>query len=402
MKVLAFCDVDWMEGSGGVERALSEIYPRLIAQTDADIRLITLASKQLPREEECDGVRLVRARRLPLESLTGAQVSASVDVWATALRTARRFQPDIIHAHTLFYHTSLVAAAVARRSRVPLLLTLHLGALDALPQPYRAMSQLYERTVGRTLLAAASRILCVSDDVRQHARALGAEDAKLVVVPNGVDTARFAPQPRIPDRMPTVLCVGRLIFNKGPHYLLEAAAALHARGIPLRLVFAGDGPLEQTLRQQAARLNLQDVVEFRGRCDNVAALLGKADIFVRPSLTEGMSLAVLEAMAAGLPVIASDVSGTRQMIRDAIDGIITAPGSVSDLTRALARLLPDAELRARLGANARERALRYDWASVAAMTAIEMAHAARDTGVGRGRARAVPVRTGEEIAHASS
>lgn len=402
MKVLAFCDVDWMEGSGGVERALSEIYPRLTAGTGAEIRLITLASKQLPREEECGGVRLTRARRLPLEALTGAQVSASADVWMTAMRTARRFQPDIIHAHTLFYHTSLVAAAVARRNRVPLMLTLHLGALDALPQPYRAMSQLYERTVGRTLLSAAARIVCVSDDVRQHARALGAEDAKLVVVPNGVDTARFAPRYRVPDHVPTVLCVGRLIFNKGPHYLLDAAAAVRAHGIPFRLVFAGDGPMEQTLRQQAERLNLHDAVEFRGRCDNVAALLGEADVFVRPSLTEGMSLAVLEAMAAGLPVVASDVSGTRQLIQHERDGIITAPGSVADLVRALTLLLPDAELRARLGANARARALLYDWSSVATMTAAEMTHAAHDPGVRRGRARAVPVRTGEEIAHASS
>lgn len=402
MKVLAFCDVDWMEGSGGVERALSEIYPRLIAQTGAEVRLITLASAQLPREEECGGVRLVRARRVPLESLTGAQVSASVDVWAMARRTVRHFQPDVIHAHTLFYHTSLVAAAVAKRARVPLLLTLHLGALDALPQPYRAMSQLYERTVGRALLAAATRIICVSEDVRQHARALGAAAAKLAVVPNGVDTARFAPVGRIPNRVPTVLCVGRLIFNKGPHYLIEAAAAMHARGIALRLVFAGDGPMEQTLRQHAARLNLHDSVEFRGRCDNIAALLGEADIFVRPSLSEGMSLAVLEAMAAGLPVIASDVSGTRQMIRDMIDGIITTPGSVAGLTNALALLLPDAALRARLGANARARALLYDWSSVAAMTGTEMTQAARDPGVGRGRARTLPVRTGEEIIHASS
>ncbi len=402
MKVLAFCDVDWMEGSGGVERTLSEIYPRLVAHTGADIRLITLASKRLPREEEYDGVRLVRARRLPLESLTGAQISASVDVWATALRTARHFQPDIIHAHTLFYHTSLVAAAVAGRSRVPLILTLHLGALDALPQPYRTMSQLYERTIGRTLLAAASRIICVSEDVRQHARALGAEGAKLVVVPNGVDTARFAPRCRVPAPVPTVLCVGRLIFNKGPHYLLDAAAAVRERGIPLRLVFAGDGPMEQTLRQQATRLNLDDVVEFRGRCDNVAALLAEADIFVRPSLTEGMSLAVLEAMAAGLPVVASDVSGTRQLIRNDRDGIITAPGSVADVARALARLLPDAEMRTRLGTNARRRALLYDWSSVAAMTATEMTRSLRDSRVGRGRARSVPVRSGEEIIHASS
>lgn len=375
MKVLAFSDVAWPEGSGGVERSLREIYPRLATRHGAEIWLVTLADSGLPRREHRDGVTILRTRRLPLERVTGAQVTISVDAWRAGLRAAQVFRPDLIHAHTLFYHTSLVAAVVARRAHRPLLLTLHLGAIDALPQPYRTATRLYERTVGRALLIAARRIICVSEDVRRHALALGATAHKLVMVPNGVDAARFAPRQHQARPVPTVVCVGRLIFNKGQQHLLEATADLRRRGISLRLLLVGDGPQEAELRRQAAAYHLDEQVTFLGRRDDVEAVLADADVFVRPSLSEGMSLAVLEAMACGLPVIATDVSGTRQLIRHGTDGIVVQPGSVPQLSEALERLLRDAPLRQRLGHNARQRALAYNWERVAEATAKEMKHA---------------------------
>lgn len=374
MKVLAFCDVDWEEGSGGVEHTLSELYPRLVAGHPLDICLITLAQGCAPRCEERSGVRVVRARSLPLESLTGAQTSVSITVWRASVKAMRAFRPDVIHAHTLFYHTSLVAAAMAKRFDVPLLLTLHLGSLDALPAPYRIASQVYERTVGRAVLAAATRVICVSDDVRAHARSLGGAPRKLTVIPNGVDLVRFAPCMRVNPDVPTVLCVGRLIFNKGQHYLLDAVAALTEQGLGMRLVFVGDGPMEGRLRRRAAALGIGAITEFHGRSDRVDALLAQADIFVRPSLSEGMSLAILEAMAAGLPVIASDVSGVRQLIRNNTDGLVVPPRRVPELSAALARLLGDARLRNALGAHARQRALAYGWSRVVSATAEVMMH----------------------------
>jgi glycosyltransferase involved in cell wall biosynthesis len=375
MRIRAFSDVAWPEGSGGVERTLVELYPRLVAGHGAEVCLVTLADRQLPRREHAAGIEMVRARRMPLERITGAQVSASFDVWRTAMRAADRFKPGLVHAHTLFFHTSLVAMAVAKRHRVPFLLTLHLGAVSALPQPYRAATQLYERSAGKALLAAATRVICVSEDVHRHALALGVPAEKLVTVPNGVDAARFQPAERPVRETPVVLSVGRLIFNKGLHFLIEAAAQLRDSGLSFHVQLAGDGPMEGKLRQQVADRGLEDTVTFLGRRDNVESLLGEADIFVRPSLSEGMSLAVLEAMAAGLPLVATDVSGTRQLIQDGVNGLIARPGVVEDLTAALARLLPDPHLRAEFGANARRRALAFDWSAVAESTAKEMTRA---------------------------
>lgn len=376
MRVLAFSDFAWPEGSGGVERTLAEIYPRLVRRGHTQVQIIALAGANLPRQEDQDGVLVRRARRVPLERLTGAQVSASLDAWPVARRAVREFRPDLVHVHSLYFHTSLVGAGLARAYRLPLLVTMHLGAVDALPQPYRAASTLYERTAGRLLLANARRIICVSNNVREHALSLGAGPEKSVVVPNGVDCLRYAPGAGSRSTTPTLLCVGRLIFNKGQHILLEAVAALRRAGIALRVLFAGDGPMEQRLRRQAAELGLDDAtVIFLGRRDDVGELLSQADLFVRPSLSEGMSLAVLEAMAAGLPVVVTDVSGNRELTRSGHDGVIVPPGSAQQLAAALRRLVGDAAYRKELGARGRQRALQYDWSAVARQTEEEMIRA---------------------------
>ena len=382
LRVLAFSDFAWPEGSGGVERCLAEIYPRLVEAGTAAVELITLSNGTAPRAESRDGVRITRLPRVPLDRLLGMQVTVSAAVWPESLRAARRFRPNLIHAHTLFFHTSIVAAVLSFWLKVPLLLTLHLGAADALPQPYRALTQIYERTLGRLLLKRGARIICVSDDVVAHAITLGASREKVVMIPNGVNLAQFAPPDgdrELPEdrNLPTVTCVGRLIMNKGQHFLLDAASEARDRGFRFRLLFVGDGPMESRLRDQTRALNLNDTVEFLGHRDDVPWLLSQSDIFVRPSLTEGMSLAVLEGLAAGLPVIATDVSGTAQMIEDGRNGFIVRPGSVADLSAALTRLLASTELRRSIGRAARLRAADFDWSSVARETGREMIRARR-------------------------
>lgn len=380
MRVLAFSDVALPEGSGGVERTLEEIYGRLAVRQQADVRLVALGDRGAGSRSACGRYPVYRAPRLPLDRATGAQLAISASVWRLGARLARGFRPHLIHAHTLFFYSSLVAAALARWSRTPLLLTVHVGALSALPQPYRSAAQLYERTAGRLLIRAARRVICVSGDVREHVLSLGADPSKVTVVPNGVDLRGFAPQSwpdsRADDGRPVLLCVGRLIVNKGQPDLLAAAATLKSEGRRFRIVLAGDGPLERQLERDVARRGLSDEVTFLGRRDDVAALMRQADVFVRPSLSEGMSLAVLEAMASGLPVVLTDVSGSRELIEPGVSGLLVRPGDVEGLTSALRRLLLDHELRRALGRDARRAAERYSWDHVADATAAEMSRVA--------------------------
>ena len=372
IRILVLSDVAAPEGSGGVERTLPELYGRLAASGRAQVHLLAFGSGALPREELRDRVHIHRASRLPLDRLTGAQLALSAAVWRRGFALARELQPHVVHAHTLFFHTSLVAATVARLTRAPLLLTVHVGSLAALPQPYRGASGLYERSVGRLLLAAAARVICVSEDVRTHVRSLGIAPQKLAVVPNGVDLERFAPAPRSGDGAPVVVSVGRLIMNKGLLDLIEAAALLRDADVAFELRLIGEGPQRAALEVAVQRHRLEERVRFLGRRDDVPELLGQSDVFVRPSLSEGMSLAVLEAMAAGLPVVASDVSGTRELIADGESGAIVPPGNPRRLASALRPLLEDHAGRRAMGQAARRRAERHGWDRVADATWAEL------------------------------
>jgi glycosyltransferase involved in cell wall biosynthesis len=133
--------------------------------------------------------------------------------------------------------------------------------------------------------------------------------------------------------------------------LLRAAAELPEAVF----AFAGDGPLRPELEREAARLGVEDRVRFLGHREDVPDLLAASDVFALPSLYEGSSLALLEAMAAGRAVVSSSIGGTAELIEDGANGLLVPPGDVGALSSAIRRLLRDDGLRARLGAEGRDR-----------------------------------------------
>jgi hypothetical protein len=152
---------------------------------------------------------------------------------------------------------------------------------------------------------------------------------------------------------PVVLVCARLDEQKGHDVLLEAAARLPE----VMFILAGDGPERGRLEAQAAALGLTDRVRFLGQRDDVPALLGACDVFALPSLYEGSSLAVLEAMSAGCTVVTSDIPGTNELVIDGQTGLLTPPGDPGALADALRRTLSDPDRRRRLGDSARARVL---------------------------------------------
>jgi L-malate glycosyltransferase len=171
------------------------------------------------------------------------------------------------------------------------------------------------------------------------------------VVYNGLSDDAFiaCPPASIQTRHPLLLCVANLKAYKGHEHLLGAAALLRARARPCTLVLAGEGEQRPQLERQARRLHLD--VRFLGARTEVGPLLARADVVVLPSLHEGMSNAVMEAMAAGRPVIATAVGGTPELLRDR--GILVPPGDPAALASAIDALLADPVRRASLGAAAR-------------------------------------------------
>ncbi len=186
------------------------------------------------------------------------------------------------------------------------------------------------------------------------------------VIYNGVDTKTFQPAAAPPDGPLTFICVGRLIERKGQHHLLRAFAQLRTMiDRPARLVLVGTGDFEQTLRMLANELNLGDSVEFAGfksRAE-MPAMYEKAHVFVLASQSEGMSIALLEAMAAGLPVVVTDAGGTAELV-DAQNGRVVPWANIPALAQAMAAMgAKDAPL-AHMGLHSRAVAERFGWPAI--------------------------------------
>ena len=187
-------------------------------------------------------------------------------------------------------------------------------------------------------------------------------------IPNGVDLCLFEPGPEIPDKGPLhVICVARLIERKGQHHLIEAVKRLSDSGVDVLLSLIGTGDSKIDYEKRACRLGIQDRVRFVGYVprEEISRYYQAGHVFVLPSYNEGMALAVLEAMAAGLPVVVTRTGGTIELVEDGINGFIFDWADVEILAQCLRCLDKDRALARRMAAASRARALDYSWETIA-------------------------------------
>ncbi|HZE75279.1 MAG TPA: glycosyltransferase [Gemmatimonadales bacterium] len=266
-----------------------------------------------------------------------------------ALRTER---PAILHAHLSWPLACKYGVLAAWLARVP--------AVVATAQLYLEVGSHAEQ---RLMTMALRRIIAVSNEVRaRYARELRVPARKLAVVPNGIEVPpavrRCDPALRAelvrgrPDYV--VLTPARLHEQKGHAYLLAAAA----RVPEATFVLAGDGPLRAELERLAAELNVADRCVFLGYRSDVSDLLAAADVFVLPSLFEGLPVSVLEAMAAERAVVATAIGGTDEAVTHEVTGLLVPPRDPAALAAAIRRLQADPQLAGRLAAAGRERVQR--------------------------------------------
>lgn len=187
-------------------------------------------------------------------------------------------------------------------------------------------------------------VVCISDYARSQLMThVGPEHwAKLRVVHCGVDVASFDMANRGGEHdVAEILTVGRVVAVKGQKLLIEALADLKGHGIPARLTIVGDGPELPALQSLAARLGMASHITFAGAVgqDEIRSYYARADVFALPSFAEGLPVVLIEAMAMGLPVVASRITGIPELIEEGVSGLLTAPGRGADLTSALAQLL---------------------------------------------------------------
>ena len=216
----------------------------------------------------------------------------------------------------------------------------------------------------REKVGSADRIVCISQFARSQLMRLSSpgEWHKLQLCRLGVDPTQFRPTALARAAGPMrLLCVGRLTPAKGQVLLLQACAELRRRDLDLRLCFVGDGPDLARLKDAVRRLGLQEAVRFTGSLNQheVRAELASADIFVLPSLAEGIPVVLMEAMACGLPCVSCPVNGIPELIQHEHSGLLAAPGDALALSAQLQRLLEDDGLRQRLATEGRRQVERH-------------------------------------------
>jgi len=413
LSILGFCDYFAEPFVGGSERVTAEVFGRIGADNDTSVTIVTGVSGSRLNAAKADNVDVVASGGLDLSGIVGAQMLIAPMLPLAAVRAFRRHRPDVIHASSIHFFGTIVASLIALVTRTPFVVTCHLSSVEALPARARLLTRLYERTVGRFVLARARRVIAVSQAVRAHLVEVGAAPSKITVIDNGVDSHRFVPDPTRRQRprrasrtepdtavnntgtdgasgladtaaatntgtdrasdLVEVAVVGRLITNKGT---IEVADSLRYVSSPIRVSFVGSGPLDGALRDAAGGDNRIAVIGHR---DDVAEILAGTDIFVRYSTTEGRSLAVLEAMSAGCAVVVSDIAANSELIEHERTGLVVRLGDPEALAAAIDRLAGDETLRERLGSAARAEAERFGWDDVAASTRKVIAAAADES-----------------------
>jgi glycosyltransferase involved in cell wall biosynthesis len=271
--------------------------------------------------------------------------------FARLLHLVLGLRPDVVHGY--LFGPNLFAALAGRLAGVPVVAVAKRN-LDAFETPRQAWA---ERVAHRL----ATHVTAVSEAVADSVAALGVPRGRVTVIPNGVDAARFADGPSVEearlvlgaDASPLVGSVGCLAARKDYGTLLAALARLAGRGTPFRAALVGDGVERAALEERASALGLAARLRFLGERPHVERLLPGMDVFVLSSREEGIPNALLEAMAAGRPCVATAVGGTPEVLRDGETGWLVPPADPGALADALADALGRPAEARRRGAAAR-------------------------------------------------
>jgi glycosyltransferase involved in cell wall biosynthesis len=253
-------------------------------------------------------------------------------------RLIRQYDYRLVHTHTP--RAAFVGRAAALLSGVPVVH--HLHSPTSVDSTHRVRNWL-NAGAERLSLSRIAAVIAVSESLARYARRIGLAQERTFVVHNGVPTRGPLNARPTPEGKWTLGCVALFRPRKGLEVLLESLARLRAAGrdVTLRAVGSFETPeYEIQIRQLADHLKLAGAIEWRGFSSNVNAELERMDLFVLPSLFgEGLPMVILEAMAAGTPVIGTKVEGVPEAIRDGLDGLIAAPGDAEDLARAIGRVM---------------------------------------------------------------
>jgi glycosyltransferase involved in cell wall biosynthesis len=322
-------------------------------------------------EAPSEGDMLDFARELDVRPVVIPELGREIRWWDDVLAfwklltLIRRERPDIVHTHTA--KAGMLGRVAAWLTGVPLVVhTFHGHVFHGYFSPARTRIFV---AIERWLARRTHRLVAVSERVRDEilARGIGRPD-RFQVVPVGLDLKRFAEcDPRrgetraelgLPADALLVGIVARLVPIKRHELFLAAAAAVALRAPACRFLVVGDGERRDALERKARELGLGDRVRFLGWRRDLERVYADLDVAVLTSANEGSPVSLIEAMASGVPVVGPRVGGVPDVIDDGTTGLLVPPADAAPVAEAILRLLGDPELRRKMGAAARERALR--------------------------------------------
>jgi len=280
--------------------------------------------------------------------------------------------PDIIHAHGYQVFTTDAALTVSKIKKIPLVLTLH-----GFPRGFDKLThRAYFNLIGKETLKRAKKIISVSRMVAHEFRVIGVPKEKIAIVPNGVDLEEYKQLPTgdlfrkrldIKENEKVVLTVGRLEKIKGFQYLIKALPSIIKEVGSTKLVLAGpDFNYGATLKKLTEETNVQDHVIFYGPINGKEKFeaFSAANIVAVPSLYEGFGMLLLEAMAAGKPLVATNTGAAPEIIQNGKNGILAASGNVEDLAGKIIKLLSDDQLMYLISQESRKTVEAFNWEKI--------------------------------------
>jgi glycosyltransferase involved in cell wall biosynthesis len=349
-------------GTGTVNEAMLRQFARL-GGWEIDLVTSALGSR---REENVFAERIrifkvpVRNRNLHHSSNRELIEYAARSFWL-ALKLQRKNRYDLCFAWSAV-PAGAVALALKRLLGLRYIVRVCGPDIPGFERRYQAIHSLIAPVI-RRVWREAEKVIAKSQGEIDLIRAVDRR-VDCLLIPNGVDLENFKPAQSVPDDGPLkLLCVGRLIERKGQHHLIEAVKRLVGDGFDVVLDLIGTGDAQSANEAQVARLGLADRVQFLGYVprEEIAQHYAAAHVFILPSFNEGMSVALLEAMASGLAVVVTQTGGTPELVEPEINGLVFDWTDVDRLTAHLRRLAGDRALVRRMGEASRRRAGEFSW-----------------------------------------
>ena len=328
--------------NGGAEVYVDEIIRKLRNNYDFII-LTARLSRKLPKYEQRNGIKILRIGMGFKFDKYLYPIVAFFKIFGT--------EKDLIHAVMESYAGLALLFYRVADKKTPAMLTLQSGNV-------RMPKFLFKR-----IHQAPDKIQAISKYLAQRAKNFGAKDIE--VIPNGINLEQFNPALRDKQKH-RIICVAHLRKKKGHKYLINSMPKILEKFPDAKLVLTGEGPERKNLESEIKSLELKESIELKGKlnAEQVQRELSSAEAFVLPSIFEGQGIAILEAQASGVPVIASDTGGIPDIIEDGKTGILVEPKNSEQIANAVIKVFSDPNFTETLAYNALQEVKQYDWQNI--------------------------------------